>query len=93
MIVNAYRMITLMYHALNFHDAETGIVWDNWFKTVSVDVLVPPIAGSWWRHQREASSVLLAICVGNSPVTGEFPSKRASNTDFNVSLIWVRISC
>ena len=30
--------------------------------------------GSWWRHQ--IFSVLLAICAGNSPVTGEFPTQR-----------------
>ena len=32
---------------------------------------------SWWRHQTEAFSTLLALCVGNSAVTGEFPSQRA----------------
>ena len=31
---------------------------------------------SWWRHQMETFSVLLAICAGNSPVTGEFPAQR-----------------
>ena len=30
----------------------------------------------WWRHQMETFSALLALCVGNSPVTGEFPSQR-----------------
>ena len=30
---------------------------------------------------------------GNSPVTGEFPIQRSSNADFDVSLMWVRISC
>ena len=30
---------------------------------------------SWWRHQMEAFSALLAICAGNSPVTGEFPTQ------------------
>ena len=30
----------------------------------------------WWRHQIETFSVLLVLCVGNSPVTGEFPSQR-----------------
>ena len=29
-----------------------------------------------WRHQMETSSALLALCAGNSPVTGEFPSQR-----------------
>ena len=31
---------------------------------------------SWWRHQMETFSGLLALCAGNSPVTGEFPSQR-----------------
>ena len=29
----------------------------------------------WWRHQMETFSALLALCAGNSPVTGEFPHK------------------
>ena len=31
---------------------------------------------TWWRHQMETFSALLALCVGNSPVTGEFLSQR-----------------
>ena len=46
---------------------------------------------SWWHYQMEAFSALLALCVGKSPVAGEFPSQRASSAD--VSLIWVRIIC
>ena len=34
---------------------------------------------AWRRHQMESFSVLLAICVGNSPVTGEFPAQRPVN--------------
>ena len=30
----------------------------------------------WWRHQMETFSASLAICAGNSPVTGEFPAQR-----------------
>ena len=30
---------------------------------------------TWWRHQMETFSALLAICAGNSPVTGEFPTQ------------------
>ena len=30
----------------------------------------------WWRHQMESFSALLALCAGNSPITGEFPSQR-----------------
>ena len=31
---------------------------------------------TWWRHQMETFSALLAICAGNSAVTGEFPAQR-----------------
>ena len=41
---------------------------------------------SRWYHQMEAFSTLLALCAGNSPVTSEFPSQRASNVDFDVGL-------
>ena len=36
---------------------------------------------SWWRHQMETFSALLA---GNSPVTGDFPSRRPLTRGFNV---------
>ena len=32
----------------------------------------------------EIVSVLLALCVGNSPVTGEFPSQRPVTQSFDV---------
>ena len=38
---------------------------------------------SWWRHQTEIFSVFPALCMGNSPVTGKFPSQRPV-TSFNV---------
>ena len=38
----------------------------------------------WWRHQMETFSALLAICVGNSPVTGKFPSQRPVTQSFDV---------
>ena len=36
-----------------------------------------------WRHQKEAFSALLAICVGNSPVTDEFPAQRPVTRSFD----------
>ena len=30
----------------------------------------------WWCHPMETFSALLAICAGNSPVTGEFPTQK-----------------
>ena len=42
---------------------------------------------TWWRHHIETFSALLALCVGNSPVTDEFPSQRPVTRGFDVSLI------
>ena len=40
----------------------------------------------------EPFSSLLAICVGNSPVTGECPTQRPVTRGFDVSLIWTWIN-
>ena len=40
---------------------------------------------TWWQHQMEIFSALLALCAGNSPVTGEFPSERPVTRSFDVS--------
>ena len=39
---------------------------------------------SWWRHQMQTLSALLAICVVYSPVTGEFPAQRPETRSFDV---------
>ena len=39
---------------------------------------------SWWRHQMETFSALLALCAGNSPVSGEFPALRPVTRSFDV---------
>ena len=39
---------------------------------------------SWWRHQMETFSELLAFCARNSPVTGEFPAQRPVARSFDV---------
>ena len=38
----------------------------------------------WWRHQMEIFSALLAICAGNSPVSGEVPAQRPVTRSFDV---------
>ena len=38
----------------------------------------------WWRHQMATFSALLALCAGNSPVTGEFPAQRPVTRIFDV---------
>ena len=39
---------------------------------------------AWWRHQVETFSAFPALCEGNSPVTGEFPSQRPVTQGFGV---------
>ena len=39
---------------------------------------------TWWRHKMETFSALLAICAGNSPVSGEFPAQRPVTRSFDV---------
>ena len=42
------------------------------------------LRASWWRHQMETFSALLALCAGNSPVPGEFPAQRPVTRSFDV---------
>ena len=39
---------------------------------------------TWWRHQMETFSALLAFSAGNSPVTIEFPSQRPVTRSFDI---------
>ena len=41
---------------------------------------------TWWRHQMETFSALLALCAGNSPASGEFPTQRSVTRGFDVFL-------
>ena len=45
---------------------------------------VAMLSDTWWRHQMETFSALLAICAGNSLVTGEFPAQRPVTRSFDV---------
>ena len=47
-------------------------------------ILSKLVSWSWWRHQMETFSTLLAICAGNAPVTGEFPAQRPVTRNFDV---------
>ena len=39
---------------------------------------------TWWRHQMETFSALLALCEGNPPVTGGFPSQKTVTQSFDI---------
>ena len=53
-----------------------------WETQKSLSKILP----TWWRHQMETFSALLAICAGNSPVPGEFPAQRPVTQSFGVFL-------
>ena len=49
------------------------------------------VCNPWWRHQMESFSALLALCAGNSPVTGEFLHKgqRYGALVFSLIYAWI----
>ena len=47
---------------------------------------------TWWRHQMETFSALLALCAGNSLVSGEFPLESQWRGALMFSLICPRIN-
>ena len=51
---------------------------------ITTDDFNPACINLWWRNQMETFSALLALCSGNSPVSGEFPSQRPVTRHFDV---------
>ena len=64
--------------------------WSFWYMDDILQRLKIPVVkirqwqDSWWCHQMETFSALLAICAGNSPVPGEFPTQRLVTRSFDV---------
>ena len=81
---------TVINIPITYKHGETERTWLWRMSIISVCVLVGypsiwyPWVVSWWRHQMEAFSALLAICAGNSPVPGEFPAQRPVTRSFDV---------
>ena len=61
-------------------------VWNHWQKTFHevVFVHVSYMKLSWWLHQMEIFSALLALCAGNSLVTSKFPAQRPVTRSFDI---------
>ena len=70
MVITGEEMVTIMMIRWRY---DGGI---EWFRLKSYV--------TWRRHQMEPLSALLALCVRNSPITGEFPSQRPVTRSFNV---------
>ena len=59
--------------------------------TVFEHAVMYNIKASWWCHQMETFTALLALCAGNSSVTGEFPLQRPVTQSCDIFLIcaWI----
>ena len=57
---------------------------NNWSTHQNIITSIVAFRYTWWRHQMETISALLALCARNSPVTGEFPSQRPGTRSFDV---------
>ena len=68
-----YYICTVVFWWCSFHDEQHFTEW----ATLNCQP-------TWWRHQMEAFSALLAFCAGNSPVTGEFLAQRPVTRSFDV---------
>ena len=65
-------------------DSKIGVSWDSHTPAEWMPAHKPTKLSTWWRYQMEKFSALLAICAGNSPVTGEFPAQRPVTRSFDV---------
>ena len=80
--LNEYQAVRSR-HSNSFEDLVTVYIICRYlvFKLVAVTWQ----STTWWSHQIEIFSALLALCAGNSPVTGEFPSQGPVTRGFDVS--------
>ena len=74
-----YSLHTTMINAFTLCAKHMNLYWMPANALSSVETSVA--CRTWRRHQMETFSVLLALCAGNLPVTGEFPSQRASDAE------------
>ena len=65
---------------------ENSEPWCEWYQKVPLGFALSLCENcvAWWRHQMDTFSALLAICAGNSPITGEFPAQRPVTRGFDV---------
>ena len=90
-----YSVINIMINNCTYQGVQIKLMWPitnylflawiwAWFYRLTLQ-MPGRISTAWWRHQMEIFSALLAICAGNSPVTGEFPTHRPVTQRFDSS--------
>ena len=84
-IINPICSVMWLFNQVNF------IPFVLWFDKLHIILLYSPCYIeqyiTWWRNQMGIFSALRALCVGNSPVTSEFPHK-ASNEELWWFFFW-----
>ena len=80
--VTALSFPYLVYWAVVPEGWNNRIQWVSTIRIVRMGCM--PDCSAWWRHQMETFSALLALCEGNPPVTGGFPSQRSATESFDV---------
>ena len=78
-ILRNYRKCKYMYYS--------DIIMSPMVSQISSLTTVYSIVYSDTDQRKHQSSCITGLCEGNSPLTGEFPAQRASNTE-NVSIWW-----
>ena len=68
-------------YSVTFEWHYSDVTWSPWHLKSPITRLFVII---WWRHPMETFPVLLELCAGNSPVTGEFPAQRPMRRSFDV---------
>ena len=68
-----------LFESVVYHLASVSVCWVGLRRNIT-----------WWRHQMEPFAALLALCAGNSPATGEFPTQSSVTQSFYVfyNLAW-----
>ena len=75
-----------MHQSSLCHSLQSQRVWFLLLSQSFRSDIVHFLTCSWWLHQMETISALLAICAGNSPVPGELPTQRPVTRSFDVFL-------
>ena len=68
------------FHRNILNNSKLAALWKSYIHQPSAQ----RYSQTWWRHQMETFSALLAICAGNSPVPGEFPTQGPVTRSFDV---------
>ena len=80
------RNFSRSYWSFLYHSVHESSITRETFMNFSGSIVfkdgLAPLA--WWRHQMETFSTLLAICAGNSPVSGDFPATRPVTRSFDI---------